>query len=335
MASKNQKALGDIGVGLDDRSKARRSSGTRFLAERENQLSRVIQGELEDKVHRWVDPDICRIWEHHNRNYDLLNEENCADLISGFKAQKRQEMPAIVRKVSGDSQYQYEVICGARRHWTTIWLRANNYPEFRFLIEVRELTDEQAFRLSDIENRDRQDLSDYERAQDYKRALKLYYNTQKQMAERLLLSEDWLSRMLDLADMPREIVEAYDSIHDIRIGQYRQIKPLLKHKTQRERILRVAEDLKREQLKRKQSRKASLPGPDVVKILCAAAAAKQTKKNTAEQWQEYKGRSGGVVLKALKSNRSGCVIRITASKDIDDSEIVETFRDALTELRRN
>ena len=40
-------------------------------------------------------------------------------------------------------------------HWAITWLRANNYPDFRYLIEVRDLTDEQAFRLSDIENRDR------------------------------------------------------------------------------------------------------------------------------------------------------------------------------------
>ena len=60
-----------------------------------------------------------------------------------------------------------EVICGARRHWTITWLRANNYPRFRYLIEERELTDEEAFRLADIENRDREDISDYERAVDY------------------------------------------------------------------------------------------------------------------------------------------------------------------------
>jgi hypothetical protein len=61
---------------------------------------------------------------------------------------------------------EYEVICGARRHWTVAWLRANNYRQFRFLVEVRELSDEEAFRLSDIENRDREDISDYERAID-------------------------------------------------------------------------------------------------------------------------------------------------------------------------
>ena len=82
------------------------------------------------------------------------------------------------------------------------WLRAHNYPEFRFLVEVRDLTDEQAFRLSDIENRDNLDLSDYERAVDYKDALGRYYASQKEMAARLEVSEAWLSRYLDLAALP-------------------------------------------------------------------------------------------------------------------------------------
>jgi ParB-like chromosome segregation protein Spo0J len=77
----------------------------------------------------------------------------------------------------------FEVICGARRHWTVSWLRAHNYTDFRFLVEVRELTDEEAFRISDLENRAREDLSDIERARDYLKALGRHYGgSQKDMA---------------------------------------------------------------------------------------------------------------------------------------------------------
>ena len=97
----------------------------------------------------------------------------------------------------------YEVICGARRHFAISWLRANNYPQFRY-----DLTDEEAFRLADIENRDRADLSDYERARDYAHALDLYYGgKQRNMAARLEVSGAWLSRYLYLARLP-EIVSS-------------------------------------------------------------------------------------------------------------------------------
>ena len=69
---------------------------------------------------------------------------------------------------------------------------------------VANLTDEEAFRLSDIENRDREDISDYERATDYADALGRYYeNRQNAMAERLEVSEAWLSRYLLLAKTPK------------------------------------------------------------------------------------------------------------------------------------
>ena len=47
----------------------------------------------------------------------------------------------------GERQWpvKYEIIAGARRFWTVNWLRKNNYRNFRFFIEVREMTNEEAF----------------------------------------------------------------------------------------------------------------------------------------------------------------------------------------------
>ena len=82
--------------------------------------------------------------------------------------------------------------------------------------EVRELTDEQAFRLSDIENRDNLDLSDNGRAVDYEDALALYCRNQKGTAARLEVSAAWLSEYLDLAALPEEIVQAIGEMTEVR-----------------------------------------------------------------------------------------------------------------------
>jgi ParB family transcriptional regulator, chromosome partitioning protein len=120
-------------------------------------------------------------------------------------------------------------------------LRTNNYPDFKFLVEPRELTDEQAFRLADLENRARKDISEYERAKDYLRGLDLYYGgEQKAMAARFSVTESWLSRYLDLARLPAAIVCAFASPHDLRIKHITQIKPLLKDVTSREAVLDCA-----------------------------------------------------------------------------------------------
>jgi ParB family chromosome partitioning protein len=120
-------------------------------------------------------------------------------------------------------------------------MRAHGRPDFKFLIEPRELTDEEAFRLADLENRSRRDLSDYERARDYARAVERYYGgSQQQMAERLEVSKSWLSRYLELARLPAEIVAAFASTHVIGISHAAVLAPLLRVDNQRDRIIAEA-----------------------------------------------------------------------------------------------
>ena len=227
MTRRHDEVFNDVLSGLDTPAPEKEArAGARFL-KRSTAISDRLSGEIEEKTLRWVDPAECRMWSFHNRDYDLLTEDNCRDLIDGMIAQGKQEFPAIVRR-TGDPDQPYEVVCGARRHFAVTWLRANNYPQFKYLIEMRELTDEEAFRLADIENREREDISDFERAMDYADAIDRYYGgKQRAMASRLEVSESWLSRFLQLAKLPSEIVAAFPSKRDIRERAVRDLKPLL------------------------------------------------------------------------------------------------------------
>lgn len=306
----------------------RRSVG--FLDQRDSSLSDLASGAIEDKIHRWVDPDCCRMWSRHNRRYDLLNESRCQDLIDGFKSQGRQEFPAIVRKVDNDPNYDYEVICGARRHWTVTWLRANNYPDFRYLIEVRDLTDEQAFRLSDIENRDNEDLCDYERAVDYKEALGLYYKNQKEMASRLEVSEAWLSRYLDLAGIPERVVEAFGDITAVRTKHGRDLKPQLKSNRDRKRLIEQAASITEDQRKRASEGRALLSGATVVKALLQQQEKKAPRSRGT--LAEYKTAEDKVMLSATRQGRSGLVLRVVPNSGADAEQIIEACAQAIREF---
>jgi ParB family chromosome partitioning protein len=155
-------------------------------------LSRVTSGDVKEKTLHLVDPARCRMWSRHNRRYDLLSEASCADLLEGLRSQGEQEFPAIVRTVTDSQDYDYEVICGARRHWSVSFLRTVEHRQIKFLIEVRDLDEEAAFRLSDVENRARDDISDYERALDYRAAVEDFYNgVARRMAERMEVTEQW------------------------------------------------------------------------------------------------------------------------------------------------
>ena len=144
-------AQGLAGIAPPPAGGARLPPRTGILGERENRLAELASGASVTRVHELVDPARCSIWDGHNRDYAALNAENCADLIGSFKAEGRKNLPAIVRRVSGDPNHAYEVICGARRHWAVSWMRAHDHPEFKFLIEPRDLTDEEAFRIADLE----------------------------------------------------------------------------------------------------------------------------------------------------------------------------------------
>ena len=265
--SRHQDVYGNLDL---DEGEGRAGRGTRFL-KRASALDARVSGAVEEKVLHWVDPAECRMWAGHNRAYELLTEERCRDLIDGIRAQGRQEFPATVRP-AGEGQQRYEVICGARRHFAVSWLRANGYTQFRYLIEVRELSDEEAFRLADIENREREDLSDYERARDYARALERYYGgEQKRMAERLEVSPAWLSRYLALARLPDEIVGAYANLTHIRERHARALTTAMRGGEARKAVLREAVALASEQAERRDAGQPPLDGAQVISRLSAAS----------------------------------------------------------------
>ena len=247
MSSKNKGFAAGLSSALGDNSSTPEPAprlGMGALAGRTNRLAELASGALVSRAQELVDPARCRMWEEHNRDYAMLDETRCQDLIESMKAQGRQEVPAIVRRVHNDPKFDFEVICGARRHWTISWLRAHNYPEFRFLVEIRDLTDEEAFRISDLENRARSDLSDIERARDYLRALARHYEgKQKAMADRLKVSEAWLSRYLDLARLPPELVLAFPDAHELKIKHVTLLKPLLKPDERKKQVLERARAL--------------------------------------------------------------------------------------------
>ena len=326
MAGRHDAVFDDVlgGLGPDSGPLPERAGG-RFL-NRANALSERLSGDVVEKILLWVEPQRCRMWPRHNRRYELLSESRCADLIEGFKAQGRQEFPAIVRRLEGDPDHDYEVICGARRHWTVAWLRAHNYREFRFLIEVRDLSDEEAFRLSDIENREREDISDYERAIDYADAITRYYNgRQKDMAARLEVSEGWLSRYLGLAKLPKGILEAYADITEIKERHARDLNPLLGHPEKRAAVLDAAKAIARIQRAARQGEGASLDGRAVIARLKAAAMPARPRSRPAAI--EYRSAAGALLVTARRQKGRGLSLEIAGADDVE--AVLEACRRAL------
>jgi ParB family chromosome partitioning protein len=308
----------------------RRLPRSGFLGSRDNRLAELASGTAQTRVHEAVDPAICRIWSAHNRDYAHLSEETCADLITSLRAQGRQEVPAIVRRVTGDPVIRFEVICGARRHWSVSWLRAHDYPDFKFLVEPREMTDEEAFRVADLENRLRRDLSVFERATDYARAIEIYYDgNQQRMADRLQVTKSWLSRYLELARLPADILACFVSPHVIGISHAAAIAPLLSHSQSRTRVMAEAATLAGEQQARREAGAQLLQPAGVVSRLTQSG---RPKSKPAAREELFRDADGKVFLKARREGRVGVVFILPSPATVDRralSEAVERYLESL------
>jgi len=306
-----------------------RHRGTTLLA-RESAIARVASGEVRQVTQLLLDPARVRVWSGNARSYQHLSEESCRDLIDSIIAEGGQKVPAIVRRIEGDPNHDYEVIVGTRRHWVVSWLRANSYPEMQFVTQVAALDDEAAFRLADIENRARKDVSDLERARNYADALKTHYgNHMTRMAERLRVSKGWLSKMLKVASIPDSVIAAFASPADVQLKPgYALAQALDQHEKA---IVQAAKVVARKQAASRDSGAPLLPAADVLKRLIEATRADTESKSELFRWTSGLGRVG---LSVQSTNRQGATIKIHAGSGAEIEDLVDAFREALMELER-
>lgn len=304
------------------------------LSTRFTSLSRVTSGEVKEKTLQLVDPARCRMWARHNRRYDLLTESSCADLLESLRAQNEQEFPAIVRRLSADPDFDYEVICGARRHWSVSFLRSVEHRDIKFLIEVRELDDEAAFRLADVENRSRKDICDYERAIDYRNAVEVYYGGKARlMAQRMEVQESWLSRFLELAKLPALVVDAYGDIEHLKERHARALKPLIADEKTRSLVMGEAKRLASEQARRREGGEPALEGAKVLESLkrAAASAAKRAPRGSAPEL--VKSPAGARLFTLTTKGPKKALLELALGSEATDAEFHAAFEAVLARLR--
>jgi ParB family chromosome partitioning protein len=292
------------------------------LESRGRALSRLGDETVYDQ-YEWVDPAICRPSVENARVYSDLNYENCAELIDSFKAEGKQRFPAIVRRTS-DPEVPFEIVAGMRRHFAVSWLRSHNYPDFKYLINIQQMDDEAAFRLSDLENRARADITDVERGESYGDALRRHYdNNVGLMAERLNISPKTLRRYLDLAELGEAMISALGGKVAAKVSHAREIKPeMLKGREQAEAMRAEAEVIAREQEERRATGEGQLAAADVIKRLKAASVIDRRGKRHSLKPVEIKGAAGKPLLEYVApAGRLGFTLKVPTKPDGTSKEI--------------
>jgi len=184
-----------------------------------------------------VSPFRCRMWDMHDRLEGHISAESCRAEIESFR-KHGQLVPALGRSLKKGTDFEVELIYGARRLFVA---RHLNAP---LLIDLREMTDHEAIVAMDIENRQRADISPYERGLSFAQWLRAgYFSSQDDIARVLQISPSQVSRLLRLARLPAVILNAFESPTLICEGWGRDLMDALEDPDRRPLAIKAARSL--------------------------------------------------------------------------------------------
>jgi ParB family transcriptional regulator, chromosome partitioning protein len=185
-----------------------------------------------------VNPFRCQMWPLHDRLEGHITEKTCRAEIASI-ARHGQLVPVLGRELKDDPDYDIELIYGARRLFVA---RHLNKP---LAVEVREMSDREALIAMDIENRQRLDISPYERGMSYASWLRSgHFKSQDEIVRALKISPSKVSRLLKLVRLPSVVVDAFRSPAEICEGWGLDLMEALDDPQRRPAVLRKARELR-------------------------------------------------------------------------------------------
>lgn len=136
-----------------------------------------------------VDPSICIPWKYHDRDDLWLSPSKSKDIIDSI-AQHGQKIPAIVRKTD-DAKYTYEIIAGKRRWY------ACKHLGIELKIRIINADDQMSAIIMHLENKDRKDISEIERAISYANQINAgLFKSQNELCKAYNLKKSNLSKLI-------------------------------------------------------------------------------------------------------------------------------------------
>lgn len=289
----------------------------------------VAQGSGGQREAMKIQPGQCAVWDGNPRDQPSLTPESCRTLIESIAAEGGNRIPVLVRLHGSDPDTPYELLVGSRRRFAVDWLNRNGRPEIRLYALIVDLSDEEAFRLADIENRERADITELDRARSYQSAVDRFYGgVQSRMATALSLSNSQLSRLISLAMLPDAVVDAFATKDDIRVRHSEVLTPLLRRPDERSRLIAAATAIGREQRTRSLRHERPIPPAAVLARLRDAA------RPAADDQAAGAIVAGSARIGRLKSGKGGAIsIELSLSPDIDLEEALAAVRDAIEQSR--
>jgi len=306
------------------------SGRTVELSRLDQRLTGLMQNEGGAQAAIMLRPGECSVWNGNPRQQPGLTPESCRSLIESIASEGGNRIPVLVRLNPSDPEKPYELLVGSRRRYAVDWLNHNGRPELRLSALVVDLSDEEAFRLADIENRERADITELDRARSYQSAVDRFYGgVQSRMAVALNLSNSQLSRLLALAQLPEEVVDAFSTKDELRVRHSEILTPLLRRPESRAAVIAEARLIGREQqdLAARGERMIS-PGVVISRLKDAASP------RTGESVPKIPILAGETRLGTVKTGKDGELqVDLSIAADADVEEVLALLRSAIGAAR--
>ena len=193
--------------------------------EAENRALKAKLQKFEDATFvEFLDPKLVRPSRWANRHALSFSGPEFATLKAEIADAGRNVQPIKVRPLPvqpGQSQ-EYEIAYGHRRHRACLELG------LQVAAIVEEMNDSRLFAEMDRENRERQNLSPWEQGAMYKRALEMgLFASQRQLAAAIGAQSGNVSRAIQLASLPQEVIDAFASPLELQYRSLDTINPAL------------------------------------------------------------------------------------------------------------
>lgn len=274
----------------------------------------------------------CAVWDGNPRDQPALNAESCRSLIESIATEGGNRIPALVRLNPPGADLPYQLLVGSRRRFAINWLNHNGRPELRLSALIVDMSDEEAFRLADIENRERADICELDRARSYQDAVDRFYGgVQSRMAEALSLSNSQLSRLLALAQLPQEVVDAFATRAELKVRYSELLTPLLRRPEQRADMIAEARRIGAEQQSLAAQDERMIPSATVLARLREAAAPRH--RDEARDLPIIL--DGDRIGRVRAGKNGGLAIDLQIADDADIDALLATLRTALLRTRNS
>lgn len=156
--------------------------------------------------------EISKIKPNPNQPRRQFNEQELNELADSIK-QNGVLQPLLVRKTGN----YYEIVAGERRYQASKLAGLKEVP-----VIIREISDEDVFKLALIENLQRSDLTPIEEARGYRQLIKEKGLTQEELSKILSKSRSAITNTLRLLDLP-EVVQGFVADGLLTAGHARAI----------------------------------------------------------------------------------------------------------------